>query len=938
MRDELVPAGMTRLVGRAAEVALLDRCLCEARSGQAQAVLVEGPPGFGKSALLRHFAGGATNTVVVRCSGDEAEQSVGYGVIAQVAAWAEARGPDGSMFQVPLSEETDPFVIGGQLVALLTALQQRDATVLLVVDDLHWADEPSGTALLYALRRLLARRIMVLASARPGELTRLGTGWSRFFAGDHRTSRILLGGLGPVEVAALGRQLGAGTLSHTVAARIVEYTGGSPLYCRALLEELAGGGPAAAREGLRIPLALAAVVVSQLEVLTPAARELVNCAAVLGRSFPLAAASALAGLADAASVVEVLVAQGLLVEESTGPQRRLAFANPLVQQAIYHSIGLSARRRLHARAAGLLTGHDELTHRFAAAVGPDDALAADLERAAEAAAMAGQWPQAATWLVQAAEASSRSPVHDRCLLGAAQLMLRSADIGGLKQLRPRLLEVTPSARRSAVLGHLELASGQPDSAYRWLLEAWTNLDAGKEPETAALIAGPLLVCCALRGQFADAIAWGERFAQAATDPAQQPVAGAMTAFATALAGDPVAARARLAQPVGFTRQGETAECDALTWRGMTRLFTEDLHAAIADLSAAAARLQAGARFRYGGACLTYLIAAEYLAGAWDDAVAHAALADEWALATDEAWGKNALIRGYAALVPAARGHWNLAADQVAAACGAALAVGSGTYLMTAASARAALGRACRDPDEILRASAMARSCGDVSVWSGTGHYDWPVLEVDAYVGLGQLAHAEHALAELAARVTAASPAWLAVSVARLTGNLAVARQDARAAEAAFARARRYANASTRPLAAAILDLDEARYRIWSGQRHAGLTRLKSARDIFAGLGACPYLEECDELLPGSGSGGSAGPGITLGLTPTELTVARLVASGLSNKESARQLFVTVKAIEFHLGNIYQKLGISSRRQLATLLMAQTDTADRELCLCAPSDN
>ena len=93
------------------------------------------------------------------------------------------------------------------------------------------------------MRRLQADRVLVVVSARPGELARLGEGWLRFLAGDHRAGRVRLGGLGPEEVVALGRALGAGELPRRAVGRLLEETGGNPLYCRAVLEEAAARGP-----------------------------------------------------------------------------------------------------------------------------------------------------------------------------------------------------------------------------------------------------------------------------------------------------------------------------------------------------------------------------------------------------------------------------------------------------------------------------------------------------------------------------------------------------------------------------------------------------------------------------------------------------------------------------------------------------------------------
>jgi hypothetical protein len=84
--------------------------------------------------------------------------------------------------------------------------------VLACIDDLQWADGPSARALLFAVRRLQADQVLVVLSARAGELPGLGEGWPRFVAGDHRAGRVLLGGLGPGDVVALGRAPGAGEL------------------------------------------------------------------------------------------------------------------------------------------------------------------------------------------------------------------------------------------------------------------------------------------------------------------------------------------------------------------------------------------------------------------------------------------------------------------------------------------------------------------------------------------------------------------------------------------------------------------------------------------------------------------------------------------------------------------------------------------------------
>ncbi len=111
-----------------------------------------------------------------------------------------------------------------------------------------------------------------MMSARAGELSRLGEGWQRFLAGDHRAGRVRLGGLGPGDVVALGQALGAGELPRRAVGRLLEDTGGNPLYCRAVLEEAGAAGLDRPGGALRVPRSLAGVVLLRVGALGPAAR------------------------------------------------------------------------------------------------------------------------------------------------------------------------------------------------------------------------------------------------------------------------------------------------------------------------------------------------------------------------------------------------------------------------------------------------------------------------------------------------------------------------------------------------------------------------------------------------------------------------------------------------------------------------------------------
>ena len=390
--------------------------------------------------------------MVLRASGDEAELLLPYGVVAQLVA--SARGAGGSppgLLAAELSGGVDALAVGADLVVWLGQFQKM---VLAVIDDLQWVDGPSARALLFAVRRLQADRVLVVVSARPGELARLGEGWLRFLAGDYRASRVRLAGLGPGEVVALGRALRVGELPPRAAGRLLEETGGNPLYCRAVLEEAGAGGLDRLGGALGVPRSLAGVVLGRVGALSPAARELVVAAAVLGGHCELAAAAALAGLDDPLPALGEAAAAGILIEQPGGAGGGIGFSHLLVRRAVYGDLGPARRRQLHERAAGLVGRDGALGHRVAAAAGPDDGLAGELEAAGREARRLGRAAQAAAWLGQAAAVSSEPPEADRRLLDALEILVSCGEVAGAEVLAARVAAAGPGARRSGLLGAL----------------------------------------------------------------------------------------------------------------------------------------------------------------------------------------------------------------------------------------------------------------------------------------------------------------------------------------------------------------------------------------------------------------------------------------------------------------------------------------------------
>ena len=169
------------------------------------------------------------------------------------------------------------MAVGARLVDLLDRLQSDSEVVVLVIDDLQWVDRPSSRAVLFALRRLRADKVLTIVSSRVDQL--VDPGWARFIAGDARVTRVRLGGLNASDLIELASALGLGTLSKRAAARLAAHTEGNALYCRALLDEIGIAGLNGEDSALPAPRELSAVILSRVAGLSAASP------GILGGSF-----------------------------------------------------------------------------------------------------------------------------------------------------------------------------------------------------------------------------------------------------------------------------------------------------------------------------------------------------------------------------------------------------------------------------------------------------------------------------------------------------------------------------------------------------------------------------------------------------------------------------------------------------------------------------
>ena len=310
----------------------------------------------------------------------------------------------------------------------------------------------------------------------------------------------------------------------------------------------------------------------------------------------------------------------------------------------------------------------------------------------------------------------------------------------------------------------------------------------------------------------------------------------------------------------------------------------------------------------------WLSRAEFLAGEWEAS----ATAAERAVALLEETGLEwlrPLARCAAVQVPAARGEWRAAEEHARLA-----SAQSGDYelmIVAAGMARAQLAGARGDHEAVLRAlepvlrSKPREGIDEPGFWAWQGWYG------DALVSAGRLDQAAAFLApheELAAaRGRRSSLAMLA----RVRGRLETAAGRPEAAEAAFQHGLAQLDEVTLPFSQALLELAHGEMLRRAGHRRAAAAQLTAAHNRFVELGARPYLERCERELSACGLAPAKRRGFDPSkLTAQELAVARLVAAGMSNRQVAAELFVSVKTVQFHLTHIYSKLRIGSRTELA----------------------
>ncbi|HEX8103351.1 MAG TPA: AAA family ATPase [Solirubrobacteraceae bacterium] len=926
------------ILERDRELAALDDLVVAASHGEGHVAILEGPAGIGKTVLAREARDRAADRglTVLSAVGSELDRDFPFGIVLQllgpVLAGADPERRARLLAGAARLAETvlEPSAVAANAAdashaALhglywLTANLAEQEPVVLVVDDLHWADGASVRFLEFLGRRLEGLPVLVVATVRSGE------------PGSHEQVLAALAD-GPCATV-----LRPGPLSRAAAAALVTgiigdhaedvfvdacyaVTAGNPLLVGELVQSAAERGLRGCEDEAEQVAELGATDLAgrihrRLARLGGAAEALAGAAAILGERATLAELALLADLGEAEAVAAVDRLTGAQVLE--GAAR--AFVHPLVREAVLAGMPPAARATQHARAARLLADRgarpDEVAvHLLAAEPAGDPWAVAMLREAARTAMAEGAADSAVRHLCRALAEPPPAAERPGLLLELGELEILTGNPAGVGHLREALdggLRGDAAARAQAARARVLLLQ-DPLGAVAALEAAMGEAEA---PALVRRLESSLFVAASYDAELDARRSELLEQARAAGDPS--PVVHAHLAIEGGYAAAPASEILAHARPA--------LENDALLRAG--GLATGSFHLLILVLRLAEQRDLALAALEAGDA---------------------------------ERRRTGSLIG--ALFMNHARAYWDAMFGSVAAAeshARAALAAAEETGLRLArASVQAIL------VDILVQRGALEEASAIVADMDFGEGIERTIAGSDQLVARAWVRHAEGRGAEAEtdlrrARELLGRRGWRAPHKARATLRLAelLAERDdgreeaialteetlaiARAAELPGAagvalrirgRAERGAAAiaileeAVNTLAASPLRLDHAwaLHDLGAAQRRAGQRResrdtLRAALDAAARLGAARLADSAREELTASGARlrTEALDGVAA-LTPSERRVAELAARGLSNREIAENLWVTRKTVEVHLGRSYGKLGIRSRAQLAEAL-------------------
>jgi DNA-binding CsgD family transcriptional regulator len=910
------PVGHNGLRGRSSECALLDDLVSAIRRGESRSLVLRGEAGIGKTALLEYLIASASDLTVVRAAGVQSDMELAYASLHQLCGPlldrleglpAPQRDALRIVFGLSAGPAPDRFFVGLAVLSLLSeAAEQRP--LLCVVDDAQWLDHASALTVAFVARRLLAEPVgLVFAAREPVDALQY-------------LPELQVQGLHSGDARALFGSAVGFRFDERVRDRIVAETRGNPL---ALLElprgltatQLAGGFGLPGAQGVsgRIEESF----IRRLEALPDDARRLLLVAAAEPVGDPLLLWRAAERLWLRPAAAEAAEADGLLAIGE-----RVTFRNNLVRSAAYRSAAVEDRRAVHlALAEATDREHDpdrRAWHLAAATARPDEEVASELEHSAVRAQARGGLAAASAFL-QRAVALTGDPTRrvDRALEAAgasvqagmfdvARGLLATAEVGPLDELQQARLEL--------LRGHMALLSTFGSDAPPLLLKAaqrLERLDPKLARDTYLDAWGAALLAGGSKSQ--GSLLEVSRAAMSAPRPdgAPRPSDVLLDSLATVITEGRTAAAPLLEESTRTFADEEFPAEASLRWGWLTVvptyvLWDEESTNAICVRQMQAVR-DAGAHARLSLDLATFSLLAVRCG---DFAAAAGAIAE--ADAITEATGSE-LAPFSAMLLAALSGREAEARALIESVRKEAVPLGQGAVIQLADWAVAILCNGLGRYQEAVAAAQDASDDGPEELFTSA----WRAME----------------LLEAATRCDDRELAGIALE--RIVAATAFARTDSALGVLARSRALLSDGAAADELYRdAIERLSRTRLRPELARAHLlygewlrrqkrrvdAREQLRTAHEMLVAIGMEAFAERARNELEASGEKVRKRTVETRDdLTAQERQIARLAGEGLSNPEIGARLFLSPRTVEWHLRNVFGKLGIRSRRELSNAL-------------------
>jgi DNA-binding CsgD family transcriptional regulator len=906
------------LYGRDAERGLIGELLDGARESRSGVLVLRGESGVGKSALLEEAREQAADMRVLSSRGVESEAQLPFAALHQLLrpvlrSMDKLPEPQARALRRALGLEEgggdDRFLVSVAVLSVLAEAAER-RPLLCLVDDAHWLDEASADALVFAARRLEAERIVMVFAAREGEI--------RSFQGP-ALPELSLASLDPDAAGALLEHETDTALTSEVRDRLIAETRGNPLALLELSSALSEGQLSGA-EPVLAPLPVSAQVeqafVARVRGLPEETQALLLVASADDSGELAIVLRAAAVLGVTAEALDAAERDGLV--HVRGAQ--LELRHPLVRSAVYQAALLSQRQAAHRALASVLDGEAEADrrawHHAAASVEPDPEVVEELEQAAQRALRRGGPAAAALAFERAAALTSDEHRQVRQLTAGAENAWLAGRLDQalvlLERACPLAGEPFEQAEVDRWRGLVEMNLGRPVEGYQVLVRAARQV-APFDGERALDLLNLAGTAAAYAGDREAQVAVAEvaRGVPADENPYAAMLAALLGGIGAHAAGDFDTAVPKLRRALALAEQlGEGAAVTqplGLLFAGRAAIYLGDDQAAYRAHRAAAAKGREVGALGVLTQILPILTTTEIWAGRWDSGSANTS---EALRLGREIGGEHLVAQALVlvALIAALRGDEeqcrNVAAESRELASTRGLEVVAEISQWALVLLELGLGRA----EEALR---RAREISNTLVvfWAGLDR-------IEASIRAGEQETAREWLALFERWAESSAVAWARAVVLHCRALLEA---DDREAERLFQAALEVHGKAARPFERARTELAYGELLRRARHRVEARDHLRAALDTFETLGAALWAERARVELRASGqTARRRDPSTRDELTSQELQIAQFVAQGLTNREVAAQLFLSPRTIDFHLRNVFRKLGISSRTQLARL--------------------